>query len=71
MDPDLEVREGWVGWERTRVRVGKEVSPTKQTGDLDLLGPLSQIVKEKEWTPPPPPLTPCGMVNTATGWQYK
>lgn len=48
MDPDLEVREGWVGWKRTRVRVGKEVSPTKQTEDLDLLGPLSQIAKEKE-----------------------
>ena len=54
VDPDLEVREGWMGWERTRVRVGKEVSLTKQTEYFDLLGPLSQIAKEKEWTPPPP-----------------
>ena len=37
-----------MGWERTRVRVGKEVSLTKQTEYLDLLGPLSQIAKEKE-----------------------
>ena len=54
VDPDLEVREGWVGWERTRVRVGKEVSLTTNRVSWPFRIFVTNSERKGVNSPPPP-----------------